>query len=73
MRTSSAIIAEIKTDASDLQRKILTLPGDGGCDAVQSKVLDQVQDGLAGWRRTLAELEKAFSKETNAAGKVNQS
>ena len=54
-------IAVIEKSASDLNRKMLNLPGGKGCTAEQSKAIAEVMDGLAFWRRThLNLLAKAF-------------
>lgn len=63
METSQQIIEEIKSDASGIQRKLLTLPVAGEeCNPEQQNAIDQAQKGLLGWRSwDLGELEKAFS------------
>lgn len=65
MQTSIEIIEEIKSDASGLQRKLLTLPAPGkDTSKEQSEAIDSAQEGLSGWRGwELGELEKAFTVE----------
>jgi len=62
MSSSSAIIEEIQSAASDLQRKFLTLPGEGETISEnQRKAVDLAEKGLLGWRSwELGELAKAF-------------
>ena len=64
MQSSSQIIEEIQSDASGLQRKLLTLPAPGeDISKKQQDAIDQAQKGLLGWRSwDLGELEKAFSE-----------
>jgi hypothetical protein len=64
MQTSIQIIEEIKREAAELQRKFLSLPGQGEEASVkQQKLIDDAQKGLLGWRSwELGELEKAFSE-----------
>ena len=61
---ADALIRKIEAfvkDASDLQRKLLSLPGVGGADTGQSKAIDDATEGLRVWRRTyLTKLAKAF-------------
>ena len=63
MQTSIRIIKEIKSDASGLQRKLLTLPGPGETISEKQQLeIDKAQKGLEGWRGwELGELEKAFN------------
>jgi len=63
MQTSIQIIEEIKSDASDLQLKLLTLPAPGETiGKKQDEAIDSAQRSLLGWRsRELGELKKAFS------------
>lgn len=65
MQTSIKIIEEIKTDASGIQRKLLTLPGPGeDISKEQREAIVDAQDGLSFWRRThLGVLEKAFKRK----------
>ena len=65
MQTSIEIIEEIKSDASGIQRKLLTLPAPGeDISTKQQKLIDNAQGGLLKWRSwELEQLEKAFSKE----------
>ena len=68
MQTTIQIIEEIKGDAANLQRKLLTLPAPGERDISkeQYKAIDKAQDGLSGWRGwDLGKLEKAFSSGKN--------
>lgn len=54
-------IKAVEKSASDLNRKMLTLPGGRGCTDGQSKAITEAMDGLAFWRRThLNLLAKAF-------------
>ena len=65
MQTSIEIIEEIKSDAADLQRKLLSIPASepDGFDKKQSTAIVDAQDGLSFWRRTHLEiLGKAFSE-----------
>lgn len=64
MQTSIEIIEEIKSDASGIQRKFLTLPGPGeDIGKKQQRSIDVAQNGLLEWRSyELEQLEKAFSK-----------
>jgi len=62
----SEIIEEIKTDAAELQKKILTIPNTehGAYSKNQSLALIDAQDGLSFWRRTHLELlAKAFEND----------
>ena len=63
MQTSIEIIKEIKSDASGLQRKLLTLPAPGeDTSKEQYKAIDSAREGLSGWRGwDLGELASAFS------------
>lgn len=65
MQTSNQIIKEIKSDASGLQRKLLTLPAPGeDTSKEQYKAIDSAREGLSGWRGwDLGELVNAFSGE----------
>lgn len=72
MQTSIQIIKEIKSGASKLQRKLLTLPGKSEdprnplrpINKNQQAAFDSAQKGLSGWRGwELGELEKAFTVE----------
>jgi len=62
MQKSIEIIEEIKSDASGIQRKLLTLPGAGeDISEKQQKSIDDAQKSLLGWRSyELEQLEKAF-------------
>jgi len=64
MQTSIQIIEEIKSDAANLQRKLLTLPPTGETISTKQKAkIAQAQEGLLGWCSwELGELEKAFSE-----------
>ena len=63
MQTSTEIIEEIKADAANIQRKLLTLPAvSEECSRKQQDAIDQAQKGLLDWRSwELGQLEKAFS------------
>jgi len=63
MQSSIQIIEEIQSDASALQRKLLTLPGVGETiSEKQQDAIDQAQKGLLGWRSwELGELGKIFA------------
>ena len=63
MSSSSEIIGEIQSVASDLQRKLLTLPGTGETiNEKQQDAIDSAQKGLLGWRSwEVGELGKAFT------------
>lgn len=63
MQTSIQIIEEIKVDAANLQRRFLSLPGEGETlSEKQQDAIDQAQKGLLGWRSwELGELGKAFN------------
>ena len=63
MQSSSQIIEEIQSAASDLQRKFLALPGGGeSITEIQQGVIDRAEKGLLGWRSwDLGQLEKAFA------------
>ena len=64
MQTSIKIIEEIKTDASGIQRKLLTLPGPGeDISKEQREAIVDAQDGLLFWRLHLGVLEKAFKRK----------
>lgn len=66
MQTSIEIIEEIKGDAADLQRKLLSIPvpRPDGFNKEQSTAIVDAQDGLSFWRRMHLEiLGKAFSEE----------
>ena len=62
MQTSIEIIEEVKSDASGIQRKLLTLPAPGETiSKKQQKSIDDAQKVLLGWRSyELEQLEKAF-------------
>ena len=63
MQTSIQIIEEIKSDAAELQKKLLSIPASkpDGFSKEQSTALVDVQDGLSFWRRMhLGVLDKAF-------------
>jgi len=64
MQTSIEIIEEIQSDASALQRKLLTLPGVGETiNQKQQDVINDTQKSLLGWRSwDLGELKKAFTE-----------
>lgn len=65
MQSSNEIIEEIKSDATSLQRKLMTLPGPGeDISKEQQEAVVDVQDGLSFWRRMhLVILEKAFKRK----------
>ena len=61
------VIEQIKKDAGELQKKLLTIPKteSGGYSKEQNEALIDAQDGLSFWRRThLVFLEKAFREES---------
>jgi len=47
---TASIIELIKTKAKDLNKKLLTLPGDNSCTDEQSKNIGLLFDGLQTWR-----------------------
>lgn len=60
------VIEEIKKDAGELQKKLLTIPKTEryGYSKEQNEALVDAQDGLSFWQRThLVFLEKAFRVE----------
>lgn len=66
MPKPSEIIKEIKTDAAELQRKILTIPNieHEAFSNKQSVAIVDAQDGLSFWRRNHLELlVKAFEND----------
>jgi len=57
----AAIIARINEKARDLNKKLLTLPGENSCDDEQSKLIGRLFDGLENWRNEhLMNLVSAF-------------
>lgn len=64
MEKSLQVIDEIKRDATDLQKKLVSIPvpESGDFSKEQATAMLDAQDGLSFWRRAhLGILEKAFS------------
>jgi hypothetical protein len=58
---TKSLIEQIKKELSLLQMKILTLPGDDGCNGLQSNALDNLQESLRSFRnQEFGELLNAF-------------
>ena len=56
-----SIIEQIKIKARDLNKKLLTLPGENNCSDEQSKLIGRLFDGLENWRNEhLMNLVSAF-------------
>lgn len=67
MQTSIETIEEIKADAAELQKKLLTIPKTepDGFSKEQTVAIVDAQDGLSFWRRTHLEvLDQAFKEES---------
>lgn len=64
METSLAIIEELESGARALNLRMVSLPGEGGCDEARSELIERAMNDLGTFRAGLEELKKAFKEGT---------